>query len=265
MRRQLELDSSAKKLNPDSETQYAARAQALRAVREAEVPVVVAGAYALREYAGLIRDTKDLDIFCRREDVERVLEALAGAGFRTEVTDPIWLAKGFHPSGEFVDVIFSSGNGVADVDDDWFTHARQAEVLGVPSLIAPPEEIIWSKAFVLERERYDGADVNHMFKYCLEQMDWERLYDRFKTYPEVLYSHLLLFQFAYPGLRHQVPAWLLGLLEARCREPAQPGTEQLCRGTILSRAQYEIDLKQGMEDARTREVTSYRDHQHSLH
>src|SRR4051812_9317344 len=96
-------------VNPDSATQYAARAEALRAVTDAHVPIVVAGAYALREYAGIVRDTKDLDVFCKRGDVERVLEALGGAGFRTEVTDPVWLAKGFHPSGEFVDVIFSAG------------------------------------------------------------------------------------------------------------------------------------------------------------
>ena len=252
--------------NPDSESQYAARAQALRAVREAEVPVVVAGAYAMREYAGIIRDTKDLDIFCRRQDVERVLEALAETGFRTEITDPVWLAKGFHPCGEFVDVIFSSGNGVADVDDDWFTYARPTEVLGVPALVAPPEEIIWSKGFVLERERYDGADVNHMLRYCADFMDWKRLYARFEPHPEVLLSHLLLFKFAYPGLRDKIPTWLFDALVERSRAPAEPGTEKLCRGTILSRCQYDYDLHhEGMEDARSIEVESFRDHQHSLH
>ena len=112
-------------INPDSAQQYAARAEALRAIVEADVPIVVAGAYAMREYAGIIRDTKDLDVFCRRRDVEGVLQALAASGFRTEVTDPVWLAKGYHPCGEFVDVIFSSGNGVADVDAGWFERARQ--------------------------------------------------------------------------------------------------------------------------------------------
>lgn len=252
-------------INPDSAQQYAARAEALRAIVEADVPIVVAGAYAMREYAGIIRDTKDLDVFCRRRDVEGVLQALAGAGFRTEVTDPVWLAKGFHRCGEFVDVIFSSGNGVADVDDDWFRHARTTEVLGVPTLVAPPEEIIWSKAFVLERERYDGADVNHIFKYCSSFMDWDRLLARFDPYPDVLLSHLLLFRFAYPGLRDKIPSWLLDRLFARAREPAQPGTERLLRGTILSRAQYGIDLAEGMQDARHVEVSSFRDHQRSLH
>ena len=45
----------------------------------------------------------------------------------------------------------------------------------MPVLLAPPEEMIWSKAFVCERERYDGADVNHLLRACGRQMDWQRL------------------------------------------------------------------------------------------
>jgi len=250
---------------PDSKTQHAARAAALEAVREAAVPVVVAGAYALREYAGLVRDTKDLDLFCRRADVEDVLGALTDAGFHTEVVDPVWLAKGFHASGEFVDVIFSSGNGVADVDDLWFTYARPTELLGVPARVAPPEEIIWSKAYVMERERFDGADVNHLLRACASFMDWERLAARFSGHPEVLLSHLLLFRFAYPALRETIPEALLDTLMARCRAPAVPGTERLCRGTLLSRSQYAPDVAGGLLDARKVEIAGYRDHQESVH
>ncbi len=70
--------------------------------------------------------------------------------------------------------------------------------MDVEVLLAPPEEMIWSKSFVLERERYDGADVNHLLHACGESLDWERLLHRFDRYWEVLFSHLLLFQFAYP-------------------------------------------------------------------
>jgi hypothetical protein len=244
--------------NPDSPEQATARAAALEAVNQAGVPCVVAGAYALREYTGLMRDTKDLDLFIRRADVPACLEALRQASFRTEVTDPVWLAKGFHPSGEFVDVIYSSGNGVADVDDAWLERARPAMVLGVPAWVAPPEEIIWSKAFVCERERYDGADINRMLRHCHATLDWEHLYRRFEPHPEVLLSYLLLFRFSYPGLREAIPEWLLERLYARCREPAAPGQEGLCRGTLLSRYQYLPDLEEGLVDARRVEVASYR-------
>jgi hypothetical protein len=44
------------------------------------------------------------------------------------------------------------------VDDLWFAHATPGDVLGIPVRLCPPEEMIWSKAFIMERERYDGAD-----------------------------------------------------------------------------------------------------------
>jgi hypothetical protein len=82
---------------------------------------------------------------------------LESAGYRTEVSFPHWLAKAFGDDG-FVDVIFSSGNSVAEVDEEWFTHASQDEILGVPVSLCPAEEMIWHKGYVQERERFDGAD-----------------------------------------------------------------------------------------------------------
>jgi hypothetical protein len=167
------------------------------------------------------------------------------------VTDPGWIAKGFR--GEwFVDLIFSSGNGVAVVDDLWFEHARPGRVMGTDVLLAPPEEMIWSKAFVLERERYDGADVNHLVRAMGEELDWDRLLFRFGRYREVLLSHLLLYRFVYPGERSKVPdRVMLGLLARVEEELGTDHPRALCRGNLLSRAQYGHDLSQlGYEDGR---------------
>ena len=122
------------------------------------------GAYAFERYTGIERHTKDFDIFCRRADAEPILEVLESAlGCRTEMTFPHWLGKAYNPAtGDFIDVIYSSGSGIAVVDDEWFTHARPAEVLGIPARLCPAEEMIWSKAFIMERERYDGNDVAHL-------------------------------------------------------------------------------------------------------
>ena len=76
-----------------------------------------------------------------------------------------WLAKAHH-GDKFIDVIFNSGNGVAEVDDEWFAHAVDEEVLGAPVKLVPAEEMIWSKAMIMERERYDGADVAHLLRHC---------------------------------------------------------------------------------------------------
>ncbi len=229
-----------------------ARADALRALAGSGVPFLVAGAYAFFEYTGIFRDTKDLDVFLRERDLEDAFRILDGAGFRTELLDPGWIGKAYR--GEwFVDLIFSSGNGVAVVDDLWFEHARQARVMGVDVLLAPPEEMVWSKAFVLERERYDGADINHLVRATSEELDWDRLLFRFDRYWEVLLSHLLLFRFAYPGERSRVPDRVLETLFARAEdELGSDHPRALCRGVLMSRIQYRHDLEQlGYEDGRT--------------
>jgi hypothetical protein len=232
-----------------SQDELDARADALRALAAAGVPHLVAGAYAFFEYTGIFRDTKDLDVFLRERDLEAALEE---AGFRTEIEDAGWIGKGYR-GGWFVDLIFSSGNGVAVVDDLWFEHARPGRVMGVDVLLAPPEEMIWSKAFVLERERFDGHDVNHLLGACAEELDWDRLLLRFERYWEVLLSHLMLFRFAYPCDRDKVPDRVMRHLLERVRSDLEEGNHArpICRGTLMSRVQYRHDLEHlGYEDGR---------------
>src|SRR5690606_18973903 len=122
-----------------------------------------------------------LDLFLRRSDAEDALEVLAGAGWRTERFDEAWIFKAYQ--GEyFVDLIFNSGNGVAAVDDLWFRHASPGRAFGRQVRLVPPEELIWSKGFVLERERFDGADVLHVLRACGDRFDWARLMARFDRY-----------------------------------------------------------------------------------
>src|SRR5437773_1068754 len=66
---------------------------ALHSLRRSGIDFLVGGAYALERYTGISRDTKDLDVFVRPEDCERVLAAFAESGFDTELTFPHWLGK----------------------------------------------------------------------------------------------------------------------------------------------------------------------------
>ena len=102
----------------------------LEMLNRSGVPYTVGGTYAFQYYAGISRSTKDFDIFVRPRDVQRVLDVLMRSGFKTELAFSHWLAKAYHGE-KFIDVIFSSGNGVAEVDDEWFAHAVTEEVLGV--------------------------------------------------------------------------------------------------------------------------------------
>src|SRR5205085_362129 len=109
----------------------------------------------------------------------------------------------------FIDIIFSSGNGLATVDEGWFSYAVKADVFGEPVLLCPPEETIWSKAFIQERERYDGADVAHLIRARGRDFDWPRLLRRFGPHWPVLLSHLILFGYIYPGERAIIPAGVM--------------------------------------------------------
>lgn len=234
----------------------------LSTLKQAEIPFVVGGAYALHTYTGLYRVTKDLDVFLRRSDVERALDALADVNFRTEMLDPVWIAKAYASNDFFADLIFSSGNGVAEVDELWFQRASSHPIHGMQVLVAPPEEMIWSKAFVCERERYDGADLNHIVLACGKELDWGHLLYRFNAHWPVLFSHLLMYRFSYPGRQDHVPEWVWQELLRRADEMQnQPQLADLCRGTLLSREQYRTDLEHwGFRDARYEEVAVYREH-----
>ncbi len=229
-----------------------ARARAIELLLNEGVPFVVGGAYAYANYTGIYRDTKDLDLFPRKRDALRALEVLEKDGWRTERTDEVWLYKAF--KGEyFVDFIFSSGNGVATVDDEWFQHSKTGTVFGHRCLLAPAEEIIWSKAFVNERERYDGADVNHLLLKTGKSMDWERVMRRFDRYWEVLLSHIMMFRFSYPSERDTVPDWVMAELLSRTLDSVKEGVwqEKMCRGNLISRVNYHVDIHHwGFDDGR---------------
>src|SRR5258705_333222 len=139
---------------------------------------------------------------------------LIGLSPRAELTHPHWLGK-VYADDAYVDVIFRSGNAVAEVDDEWFEHAIPDEVLGMPASLCPAEEVIWSKGFVMERERFDGADMAHLFRACAERLDWDRLLRRYGAHWRVLLSHLVLFGFIYPAESSKIPNWVMSDLLTR--------------------------------------------------
>jgi hypothetical protein len=236
-------------LEPEAKAFYCTT---LSVFEKANLDVLVGGAYAFARYTGIERHTKDLAVFVRERDFEPTLAALAAAGYHTEIPFPHWLGKA-HCGEYFVDVIYSSGNGIARVDDEWFEHAISEKVFDLPVRLCPAEEMMWSKSFIQERERYDGADVAHLLRARAEQIDWQRLLRRFGSNWRVLLSHLVLFGFIYPSDGHRLPGWvmheLMRRLESSCSAPTSG--PQICRGTVLSRQQYLVDVNDwGYRDAR---------------
>jgi hypothetical protein len=204
---------------------------------------MIGGAYAMQVYAGVTRDTKDLDIFCTAGDFPHLLRALGEAGFETQVTDAAWIGKAFD-GDDFVDLIFSSANRSAPVDSVWLERARRVSVFGRAVLLAPPEEIIWSKSTVQDRHRFDGADIAHIIRATGLELDWAHLLDRMGANWEVLLGHLISYRFIYPSEREIVPTWILEDLLGRVRDQMALPTphDRICRGPLFSRSDYEPDV-----------------------
>jgi hypothetical protein len=240
-------------LDPESRDFYV---RSMHLLQDANIPFLVGGAYALGRYTGIERHTKDFDLFIRPEDFQRAAEAFEEDGYRTELCFPHWLGKAYQ-GDDFVDLIYSSGNGVARVDEQWFKHAVPDTIFGVNVGLIPPEEMIWSKGLILERERFDGADVAHMIKNVGLQLDWRRLLNRYGQHWHVLFAHLILYSFIYPSRRSNVPGWVMQELTKRLEDEMRlpDEEEKICYGTIVSRQQYLPDVEQwGFKDARQKPV-----------
>src|SRR5262249_49593266 len=115
--------------DPDDPEAVACYAGGMRALHAAGAPFLVGGAYAFARYTGIVRHTKDCDLFLRETDLPRAIAALAAVGYRTEIAYSHWLAKAYR-GHHFIDLIFNSGNGRGAVDDAWFDHSIDEVVFG---------------------------------------------------------------------------------------------------------------------------------------
>jgi hypothetical protein len=235
---------------------------ALKALNDAAIPFVVAGAYAIYEHTGIYRQTKDLDLFVEPSFVIPAAGALHDAGFILRLEELHWLAKGF-VGDKFVDLIYGMGNGLAFVDDDWFLHSCPGVLAAHEVRIAPAEELIWHRLFINERHRHDMSDILHLILCEGESLDWERLLRRVGEHWPLLLAQLQMFKYVYPGYRGNVPAWVTKRLIERAQSDVSPGEEEadLTRGTLISRFSFAIDVREwGFVDPRSETVRQARNH-----
>jgi hypothetical protein len=170
----------------------------LKTLNDANIPFLVGGACMLERITGIVRPTKDFDLHVRPEQLPEIFAVLDRAGYQTEMTFSHWLGKVFQRT-DYIDIIFSSGNGLCRVDQEWFDHAIKGEIF------RPSGAFLRSRRGDLVQGIHHGTRALRWRRHralaarAEQTMDWPRLLRRFAGEWRVLLSHLVLFGFIYPG------------------------------------------------------------------
>lgn len=217
--------------------------EALRLLNENGNDYLIGGAFAVCLYTQICRSTKDLDIFCREEDYRELLKIFQNYGYKTEITDPRWIAKSFKDDF-YIDIIFSNTTNIHRVDDSWFDLATENNWGDIDFKMISAEDLLWSKIYIQNRERYDGADINHLILRYGDKMNWERVESRMKEHWRLLLSQFLNFQFVYPSEQGKVPRWLFHKLLQKAEEQYDLPQSQMkiCLGPLLDHTSYRQDI-----------------------
>jgi hypothetical protein len=217
----------------------------LALLKESGIPFLLSGTYALSCFTGIVRPTKDLDVFCKPSDAPKILAFFKTRGYEIEVEDERWIGKVWK-GDNFFDVIFNISSASIPITDKWFEDVYEAQVYGTTVRITPPTEFVLSKIFLQTRYRYDGADVAHTILKKHEDIDWHWLLSAMELYWEVLLIQILNFRFIYPTERDLIPRWVFDELIDRVRAQAElPAAGiKICRGRLLSPRDFVIDISE---------------------
>lgn len=219
----------------------------LRALLAAKVPFVVGGAWAIDHYLPLGRLTLDLDLMIEPDQIDPAVQTLSRYGARLLGRDVLQVCLTL--GGVEIDLVHHFAQGEYAVDRTWYQNALPGYVFDVATVFAAPAELIWSKAFIASRHRFDGADIVHLIRATRRTLDWNRLYLHLKPYPELLLAYLHLFEFCYPGERAMIPDWLWTTLLADLAAAPEPTVPGLCRGRLIDSTSFIFDVvRKGYRD-----------------
>jgi hypothetical protein len=179
-----------------------------------------------------------------------VLDAFADAGFDTEVRNPHWLAK-VHSPPHLLDILFAVRHLTRlRISDEWLETSLATRFLGVPTRMLAPEETIATKAFIGNRDRFDGADILHIIRALQGEVDWQRLVYLLQGDEEIVLWHLVLFAYVYPMHRDWLPRALMERAFESVRTSPALLDARSFRGAVLDPASFTVDVAEwGYRDA----------------
>jgi hypothetical protein len=205
-----------------STEQWGVYARAMDALRSAGVPFMLGGGFALAAFTGRWRDTKDIDFYIRPADRDRAVRALAGAGFKDYYPvlayDRKWIYRSTR-GDMIVDIIWAMANQRAQVDDSWFERAGTLKLREQRLQILPPEEFMWCKLYILQRDHCDWTDVFNLLYARGPSLDWGHLITRLEEDTPLLRALLNIYGWLCPRYVLKLPRSLWGRLDIAVPRP----------------------------------------------
>jgi hypothetical protein len=166
------------------------------------------GAFATAVYTGQLRNTKDFDFYILPEDRDKMIVAIGRAGlldyYRTLPYDRAWIYRA--STGDvIVDAIWAMANLRTVIDEQWLSGGPEVQLRGETVRAIPIEELIWSKLYVLQRQRCDWGDVLNLLDSCAETIEWDRLVTRLEADAPLLTAVLSVFAWLAPERSSAIP------------------------------------------------------------
>jgi hypothetical protein len=165
----------------------------------------------LAGYTGRWRNTKDLDLYILPRDREAMVAALSNIGFSDYFSrrpyDPGWIYRSIRKN-IIVDIIWSMANRRARVDELWFERARAVTIREETLHLVPPEELLWCKLYILQRDHCDWPDIFNLLQAVGAQLDWKHMLARAEEDVPLLRAALTIFDWICPGRAAELPPWL---------------------------------------------------------
>jgi hypothetical protein len=223
----------AESLSPHTWSVYR---RAIACLHESGIPFMLGGGFAFAAFTGRWRNTKDIDFYIHPDDRARLIPQLASLGFADYYPQLAYDRKWIHRtirSGAIVDIIWSMANQRAQVDALWFQRARKVTLRGEKLLVIPPEEFLWCKLYILQRDHCDWTDILNLLYALGPSLDWEHLLWRLEDDLPLLRALLHLYAWACPRAVLKLPAHLwsrLGMVPPRpaaARDPTRQRTRWL--------------------------------------
>jgi hypothetical protein len=193
------------------EEDWAVYGAVVRLAKARGLRFAVSGGFASSFYTGFWRNTKDMDVCVMPADRDQMVQVTRDAGlhdlYDEKPYDRGWIYRATH-EGIIVDIIWQLANYRGEVDDAWLSRGAEVTLHDETVRLVAPEEMIWSKIHIVQRERCDFPDIVNMLYATGATLDWSRLIARLAGEERLLGSVMLLFSWLAPGRARRFPEWI---------------------------------------------------------